>query len=55
VQGVTAERCANIGRDKKLVKQKVLSTSQIVSWQPVAPFVHAGRLTGPPYLQEGTL
>lgn len=42
MQGVTAERCANIGRDKKLVKQKLLSTSQIVYWHPLAAFVHAG-------------
>jgi hypothetical protein len=52
---MTAERCANIGRHKKLVKQNLVSTSQIVSWHPVAAFVHAGAWIGPPYLLEGVM
>jgi hypothetical protein len=53
VQEVTAERCANIGRHKKLVKQKILSTSQIVYSHLLALFVHGRGRPSTAYQQEG--
>src|SRR5690606_35995334 len=53
-RGIAAVKgCANIGRAKKPVKQKTISTSQIVCSHPVAAFVHLRLPANSPYYLEG--